>query len=141
MQRETARMIYVSRRDGFAAHANRLANKSNRVSNLRLLAASITLFCLALTIWGDTAFRTALATVSLLGAVGFAALVVHHRRVTELQVRFAELAAINAESLARMDRDWNRVSLPAEPADLGAAPFAQDLDLVGSPGTELEFAL
>ena len=131
MQSETARTVYASRRDDFAGRAKHLSQKSNRISYLRLLVALTTLLSLALAIWGQTEFRARLATTSALGAAGFVALIVHHRRVIDVQAQLAELAAINAQSLARMDRKWNSVSLPTAPADLAPAPFAQDLDLFG----------
>ncbi len=68
---------------------------------------------------------------SALGIAGFVVLVIYHRRVSAAQTRFAELAAINAQSLARVERNWNRVPLPGEPRGLAKAPFAADLDLFG----------
>lgn len=130
-QSETPRTVYTSRRDAFASQAARLASQSNKISVLRLVVALIAVLSLFGAIWDQASLRTVFASMSVLGGVGFIALVVYHRRVIASQTRFAELAAINAQSLARTQRQWARIPLPVEPSNLVMTPFAADLDLFG----------
>jgi hypothetical protein len=130
-QSETPRAVYTSRRNAFAGAAARLASQSSKISVLRLVVALIAVLSLLGAIWDQASLRTVFASMSSLGLVGFVALVVYHRRVIASQTRCAELAAINAQSLARIDRDWGRIPLSVAPPDLATAPAAADLDLFG----------
>jgi hypothetical protein len=66
----------------------------------------------------------------------FVVLILLHDRVIRRERRAAELAAINAEGLARIARDWRALPLPAHPpaADPAAVKLparARDLSLFG----------
>jgi hypothetical protein len=62
----------------------------------------------------------------------FVILAVLHSRVLAREKSAAELIAINEEALARLERDWQRLPLPAPALNDGAAPpVARDLGLLG----------
>jgi len=68
-----------------------------------------------------------------LAAVAFAVLAAVHARVLRRLERERELAAIQEDALARLERDWSQAPLPSapEPPEGSAAALARDLDLFG----------
>lgn len=120
--------LYRARQERFVAEAARLAARSGRVANLRLLAF---LAGLALLGWGVLAVITPLAAAGGLLFLAFAALVAHHRRLERARRHLAGLAELNAEAAARLARDWAVLPLRHERHGEPDHPYALDLDVLG----------
>ena len=130
---DTPAARYAARRDRHAAQERRLAAVSLRISIARGATFAAFLGCL---LW-DLALASAPrpdrrplwgAAAALAAFVALA--VVHELRLRRLR-RVGELRRINEEGLARLDRDWERLPLAAEPPRDRALPLARDLDLFG----------
>ena len=134
--------LYAERRDRFAAAEAADAVRSRRLSIARLVVAAAALFALG-SIVVTAAAPDAWPFVLLAVAVAlFAALALVHDRVIRSQRRHGELAALNREGLARLDRRWAdlppALAVPPEhlpPEQRGTAgampPVARDLGLFG----------
>src|SRR5438270_1789660 len=128
-----AAALYSERRRRCLADERRLAAVSLRFSIARGVAFAAFLACLlAILLRASSPHPGLLPPAAGAAALAvFAALaIVHDRRLRELR-RAAELRAVNEEGLARLDRDWERLPLPAEPPRDRALPLARDLDLYG----------
>ncbi len=66
-----------------------------------------------------------------LGFVAFFALVLWHDRVIRREQRAADQRAFHQEGLARLERRWTELPVPAVSAAAQASPLARDLDLFG----------
>jgi len=116
------RAVYARRRDRFAAAEARLASRSRALSWARLAAVAVALFTL-LQVLLDAAAPPAWTWGLLAAAVAvFVALAVVHDRVIRRQRRWSELAAVNADGLARLERRWD--DLPPSLAPPSVAPPA-----------------
>jgi hypothetical protein len=120
---------YRQRREGATSQRDELAARAGRISNLRLLAF---VGGIAALVWAELRPETGAVAFTLfaLALVAFLTLIVIHSRLTARGRRASELAAVNEEALARLERDWDR--LP-EVRDRGPAghPYAHDLDIFG----------
>jgi MutS domain V len=119
---------YAERQRRFAAEAVRLARRSDRLTNLRLL---LFLLALVLLVAGWLTPLPALVPPGLALLASFVGLVVAHRRTERARRRQAGLAQINQEAGWRLDRDW--AALPLRRPEIAAQehPYAFDLDLLG----------
>ena len=120
---------YAGRRDRAAADRDALSRRAGRVSNLRLLAFLAGIGAL---VWAELQPEQAPLALGLLAlaVLAFLGLVVHHSRLTQRRRRAAELAAVNEEALARLQRDWDRMPEVREQPPRGHA-YAHDLDILG----------
>ena len=121
------RAVYAERRDRHGAERDRLHGEWNLVANLRLAAFVAAAAGAAWAVWGG---QRAGWAVAALGLLAFVVLMAQHRRLGAARDREATLHDINAEALARLDRDW--AALP--PCHAVAPPghaYAGDLDLFG----------
>jgi hypothetical protein len=84
-------------------------------------------------VWAaSTYLETPWGWVALLGALGaFSAVALSHRRVDSWVEKFKIWAQIQAEQLARLNLDWERVPTPVLPAERVREPLEIDLDLTG----------
>ena len=125
--------IYRARLDQLARDAAPLAGRFNRIAHARLLAAFGAVACALAGVysphgaWNGPLWLAA----ALVSAVAFAALLVVHARVHEQGERAKGLARINRQSLARLERVWAELPLPAVPPSARENVLAGDLDLFG----------
>ena len=119
---------YAERQRRFVAEADRLARRSDRLANLRLL---LFLLALASLVAGWLTPLPVLVAIGLALVVGFVGLVVAHRRTERVRRRQAGLARINQEAGWRLARDW--AALPLRRPEPGGPehPYALDLDVLG----------
>lgn len=122
------RATYEDLRAGYDRDHRSLKLRWNTVGNIRLL-----LFAAALG-FGFAALQTGQAlylapAAGLLAA--FVAFVAWHRRIGVSVRRSRALTDINAESIDRGERDWERLPIRLMPHVAPGHPFAQDLDLLG----------
>lgn len=82
----------------------------------------------AATLFGPRAGWLALIAAAIL----FAGIVILHRRLDHATESFRIWQAIYREQAARLALDWDRIPLPAAPAEEPRPPLALDLDLTGS---------
>ncbi len=123
-----AALRYRERRTRFISEAERLAGRSGRLANLRLLAF------VAAVGFGTWALWTGFSPIWLGGLAAlaaFVALVVRHRRVERDRERTAGLARLSREGEQRVARDWASLPVRHEVAVEPGHPYAADLDLVG----------
>jgi hypothetical protein len=120
---------YRRRRDDATAERDALAARAGRISNARLV---VFLAGIAVLVWAELRPETRALAYALfaLALVAFLALIVVHSRVTARGRRAEELATINAEALARLERDWDRLPAGRERGPAGH-PYAHDLDIFG----------
>lgn len=128
---------YRARREGFAGREATLARRSRALSWARLAVALAVVFLLVRILLSASA-PPAWPFVALAVAVAaFGALAVAHDRVIRRQRRWHELAALNADGLARLERRWEELppSPPPPPEALDAdgepPPVVRDLSLFG----------
>ncbi len=123
--------VYGERRERFAAEEGRLGAISLRLSIARGVVFAAFAGCLLwLLLSGGRAGPPALWGAGAALAVFVALAVVHELRLRVLR-RVSALRTLNDEGLARLERDWDRLPLPAEPPRDRALPLARDLDLYG----------
>lgn len=67
----------------------------------------------------------------LAAAVAFVVMVLVHERVIRQEHRWQVYGALQREGLARIDRRWDRLPVPALEAPAGSAELARDLQLFG----------
>jgi hypothetical protein len=121
--------LYQQRLERAQAEAERLSALSHRVSNFRGLAFAIAVgggLALALGQPASTA-----GTVTALGLVAFATLVVWHGRVLERESQASRRAAVSADAVARAGGSFR--SLPQDGRRFAGSehPYADDVDLFG----------
>jgi predicted ATPase len=121
--------MYRQRRDLAAEERAGLDLRASRVSNLRLLVFALGIGAL---VWAELRPERSGLALALFGAalLAFLVLVVVHSRLTQRAARAGELAAVNGEALARLDRDWDGLPEVAE-SDPPGHPYAHDLDVFG----------
>ncbi len=120
---------YAERRDRHLADQRRLAAVSLRLSIARGVTFAAILGCLLLAVGGGPMALPLAAAGTAVAA--FAALAAVHGRCLRRLHRVEELRRIAEEGLARLERDWDRLPLPAEPPRDRGLPLARDLDLYG----------
>jgi hypothetical protein len=120
---------YRERRDRATAERDGLASRAGRIANFRLLAFLVGIGAL---VWAELRPETGPLAFALfaLALVAFLALIVVHSRLTARARRAAELAAINGEAVARLQRDWDRLPAIRDGGPTGH-PYAHDLDIFG----------
>ncbi|HMC76031.1 MAG TPA: hypothetical protein VKH34_02825 [Vicinamibacterales bacterium] len=112
--------------------ARRDAEAARGVTLSRLRLASF-LGGVALLWWGIAHHQDAVTALGTVCIAAFVGLVIQHARVID-RADHAEVARrINAQGVARLERDWQALPEVAAPADLDldAHPYARDLDLFG----------
>ncbi len=124
---------YRTRIERISRAADHLAARFNWIANARLLAAG----CAAGGVFAgayrarDPASALFWLAAALAGAVAFVVLIAIHARIHEEEERARGLCRINAQSLARLERDWAKLPLPAAPPSAREHILAGDLDLFG----------
>jgi hypothetical protein len=123
--------IYEGRRRRHEAEERRLAAVSLRISIGRGLTFAAFAGCLLWILFTASAPRPLPLWCAGAALAAFVSLaVVHALRLRELR-RAAELRRVNEEGLARIDRAWDGLPLPAEPPRDRTLPLARDLHLYG----------
>src|SRR5579864_8924715 len=123
--------VYAERHERCLAEERRRAAISLRLSIARGVTFAVFLACLLVVVLtAARPLRLPLAGAGAALAV-FALLAVIHDRCLRRLRRAEELRRIAGEGLARLDRDWGRLPLPAEPPRDRSLPLARDLDLYG----------
>ncbi len=128
--------IYRQRIVRITEAATPLEGHFNRVANARLFSA---LVAVASVVGGAGWSHTALVTVLWLlaagaGAVAFVVFVAIHAGIHAKRERAKGLCRINAQAIARFERDWSKLAPPNAPAFARDNVLAGDLDLFG-PGS------
>jgi energy-coupling factor transporter ATP-binding protein EcfA2 len=120
--------VYRQRLQRFGDELRRVADARDRIANLRLLLFVGALACAGWAVWRR---EPLLVIPALLLLGGFAAAVRRHSRLAREARRLEALRRLNAEALARLGREWDR--LPARGARGADAehPYAADLDIFG----------
>jgi ABC-type multidrug transport system fused ATPase/permease subunit len=120
---------YRQRRDEVQAAAAALGQRASRISNLRLVAFLAGIGAL---VWAEVRPETGPLALTVFAAalVGFLVLIVVHSRITARGRRASELAAVNDEGLARIERAWQRLP-PVRDRGPAGHPYAHDLDIFG----------
>ncbi len=110
-----------------------LAVRFNRIANARLLAAACAAGCVfAGVYWPHGPTAAVLWLVAALGsAAWFVVLLADHAVVHQEKVRAEGLRRINTQALARLERDWSKLTPPVVPAFARESVLAGDLDLFG----------
>lgn len=114
----------------FGKERDALTVRWNRIANARLAAFVVAALALGWGIWTGDGIPLIAAAIFL---IGFVVLAVVHFRVGKRRARAALLHDLNADGLARLARDWERLPLraaAARKAPVGHA-FAADLDVFG----------
>ncbi len=124
---------YRTRHDDAARDRDHLASRARTVGNLRLLAFLTGVGAL---VWAEVRPEHGAAAFALtaLAALAFFVLIGVHSRLKERERWAAEMAAVNAEGLARLQRDWDALPAVAATTPSGHAPrhaYAHDLDVFG----------
>lgn len=120
--------MYHERHARFAALRDRYGRSSSRNGNVSVALIGAALLLAGIGLWRDEMLWMAGAGALLFGFVISYGL---HGRVDRQHRRYAELAAINAEGLQRIDRDWAALPLRQPPGAPSDHPYAADLDLLG----------
>ncbi len=120
---------YHGRRDRAAHRHRRITARAGRVSNLRL---AIFLAGIGALVWAEVRPHTGPVAFAIFAAavVVFVVLVVVHSRLTQRARVAQELARVNEEALARVQREWSGLPTVPERGEPGHA-FAHDLDVFG----------
>lgn len=132
MPERDPRAVYRERAARFGEERDRLAHRSRRISWGRLLGflGAVGLLVRAETAPpGERALPLALGVALL---VTFVVLVVRHAAVRRRHRRLELLAALNAEAVHRLARDWDHLpgsDVPGPPAEHA---YAGDIDLFGN---------
>ncbi len=130
---QTPGEIYRARIERFARIAAPLTARYDRLANGRLFAAMGAAGCVFAGVYwphGPTAGVLWLAAAVISGA-GFVVLLGRHAGVHQERERAEGLRRINVRALARLERDWAGLPLPAAPASARESVLAGDLDLFG----------
>ncbi|HEY1293964.1 MAG TPA: hypothetical protein VGJ60_12860 [Chloroflexota bacterium] len=124
----SAETIYRARADAFSAEWLALSRHFNLVANLRLGAFVAAAACL---VWGITGNTLVGIGLGVTLGVAFAGLVHYHRRLGRRRSRVGGLRDVNLESIDRLARRWDRISLRHRTTADPRHPYAADLDLFG----------
>ena len=122
---------YSRKIDGYARTRIGFAQRSRRVSTLRLVTS---LPAAAIVIWMlSRGFSTTPSIVAALLFLAFFVLVAWHARIEERIAWLDALQLANSRGRARVQRDWSQLpeSMPPDGIDLTHHPYAIDLDLFG----------
>jgi hypothetical protein len=119
---------YQERLAAASAGYERVNQRWNRVANLRLVVFVAAAAAAAWGLWGRTQLGWALAGL-LLGL--FVALAIYHSRLGWERRRLGILRSLQEEALARIERRWDDLPVPWEPAVSADHPYAADLDIIG----------
>jgi hypothetical protein len=124
--------LYAKRIERFGAEAERLAARSRLLSNLRGLSFGVAVIAFLFAAFGKHAGPA--ATIGVLSAIAFIALILLHARVLDAEDTARRWAQVNRSARARCTGTWQK--LPNDGAHLreAAHPYADDLDLFG-PGS------
>ncbi len=123
----TPQETYIDRCVEFAIQRDDYAQRSSKLSNIRLLVFGATLL-----LAGAAIAHSAWWWLAVIGAlVGFVALVIKHHEVEQTRLRYAELWTINDEGKQRLRRDWATLPLRESPEPAPASSYASDLDVFG----------
>jgi ABC-type multidrug transport system fused ATPase/permease subunit len=123
----TPQETYVERRADFAIQRDAYAQRSGKLSNIRLVV-----FAVAMLLAGAAIAQSAWWWLAVLGTiVGFVAIVIKHHEVEQTRLRYAELWTINDEGMQRLRRDWATLPLRQAPEPAPPASYASDLDVFG----------
>ena len=119
---------YQIRHDEWAGRAWALNGRWNALGNGRLVAFAAGVVLL---VWGIAALAPVLVYLALAAFVAFAVLVWQHRALRAVRERALTLAAINAEGVARADRDWAKLPRRDDRPPDSDHPYDADLDITG----------
>lgn len=122
---------YRELRKLYASEEERLATRSRGLSRARLATFLVGVAGAVAVVARASDPGLAPPLVTFVGFGLFALLAAIHARVLEDQRRVGELARINQEALARLERDWPRLPPPGSPPVAVDRPVARDLDLFG----------
>ncbi len=123
--------IYRERIERFTAEERAWQSRSDRLVNLRFVAAGFVLLMLAVGWWQGAAHFVPWLLAAFAGVVAFLLVVARHRWVRRQQAHAHGLVLLNRHGLARLDRVWDRLPAAALPADVELTATARDLDLFG----------
>ncbi len=117
----------------FAKRIPLLTSRYNRIANARLLVAVCAVGCVfAGVYWPHGPTAAVLWLAGTLGSVAwFVVLLADHAGVLQEKERVEGLRRINTQALARLERDWSKLTLPVVPAFAKDSVLAGDLDLFG----------
>jgi hypothetical protein len=122
---------YLERAAAMRAEAERLRRAHQRLGAARLAVFAIVVVAAAGAI-AYAEWRTAWVTVAAIAAVSFARLLAASERLTAARSQALTTAAVNEQSAARMEREWDGIPLPAVaslPSD--DDPLQSDLAIFG----------
>ena len=122
--------IYAERRDRFSQLSKAATARENRIAHGRLITFAVAVLGLLAAYGGAPELRGLGRIAFAMGALGYAALVVRHRRVLGERERWEALAHYNALALARLARDFAALP-PFAPLSPKASSVSIDLDLTG----------
>jgi hypothetical protein len=107
-----------------------LNRRASRISNIRL---AVFLAGIGALVWAELRPATGPVAMALfvVAVAGFLVLIVVHSRLTGRARRATELAAVNDEALARLERHWDHMPAVREKGPAGH-PYAHDLDIFGT---------
>ena len=110
-----------------------LAARYNRVANARLLVAMCAVGCVfAGVYWPHGPTAAVLWLLAALASAGwFVVLLADHASILQEKERVEGLRRINTQALARLERDWSKLTPPVVPAFAKDSVLASDLDLFG----------
>ena len=120
---------YRAREQRFNAEAERHSARSRTVSNLRGLSFAVFIVSLLLSVFGKTSGFA--GPLSLLGLVGFLALVVWHSRVLAEEDLARRFARVNKDALARTTGRFSELAENGARFVDAAHPYTSDLDVFG----------
>jgi hypothetical protein len=126
------RAIYQQRVRQFEAEIRDWQGRSDRLSNLRVVAGVFVAAMLLGGWWWRGAGPSWPWPLAAFGGVCvFVALVVRHRWVRRQQAHAGGMVMLNRHGLARLDRRWDRLPAAELPAGVVLTATARDLDLFG----------
>jgi MutS domain V len=125
---DSPQTIYRARADAFNAEWLALSRRFNLVANLRLATFVLAAACL---IWGIAGNKLVGSMLGVTLGVAFVGLVHYHSQLGRRRSRVSALRDINLESIERLARRWDRISLRHRTTANPRHPYAADLDLFG----------
>ena len=125
---QTTRQRYQQRHDEWAGRARALTGRWNALGNGRLVAFALGVVLL---VWGIAALAPLLVYLAIAAFVAFVVLVWQHRALRAVRERSLALAAINAEGVARVSRDWAKLPRRDDRLPDADHPYDADLDITG----------
>ncbi len=106
-----------------------LETTQNRLSNLRLLAAALSVIGFLLAVILDAPVVP--LVLAIVAALAFVALVVIYRKRARELVRVQMRSAYLRDALARLERDWSNLPLRHDAVAAPDHPYSGDLDILG----------